>query len=610
MKKKQKRYSKVTDTLEESKKARQKGTTSRLRKIKYKRADKLNSFSSENFAYQNSKIKTRTRKKVRTTKTGNKRHPGAFLMSHSGRKFQGPKFPKSTSRVDCDKTLKTPNYRRSSIVNHLKGAPPKHAPKPEPNAQKRARAADDMRTAEPKQSKARDKKKRTKCVRHNSEGNQNPRSKMNSLFKLRQCLRDKEAPSPDKGLITDIKILNQTSDYSIKNSGVFPENGSEVAAIFTLDSMSQSVSMVSRENLRKTKKFNENLLSVGSVLLNNLAQTVEGSRKDNNSLVTTKSKISLDVQVKTGMDVNFFSQVNNTIITEENHDLLSVARSFDEEGASANQECFLDKSGTHESLEVLSPDTPLSLDTPAFPLSSPKGPPRRSRLDTLRETLESLAIRRLRTPFNFVKAFWAYHGEVEKRKLAIDPRLESDGRTKLMIKNIPNKYNILQLAKLYNASFEDQFDFLYLVMDPKTNCNQGYAFINMTPGRAKYDFFARFNGSSWPNSRSGKKCEITYAKLQNKDPLDRIFLKKYYHECHKYWVPPKVILRRFPDFEFRLDSLEKRREMLLKNRLMPKLEYLPFYGNHFGPQHPHFPFMSYHVFAREQSLYCDPDKRV
>jgi len=44
-----------------------------------------------------------------------------------------------------------------------------------------------------------------------------------------------------------------------------------------------------------------------------------------------------------------------------------------------------------------------------------------------------------------------------------------DKRTTLMIRNIPNKYNISSLQEEINVCFEGKYDFLYLPLDYKVN---------------------------------------------------------------------------------------------------------------------------------------------
>ena len=58
------------------------------------------------------------------------------------------------------------------------------------------------------------------------------------------------------------------------------------------------------------------------------------------------------------------------------------------------------------------------------------------------------------------------------------------------------------------------FDFLYLPIDFKNMCNVGYAFINMKSVLMVKMFYSKFNGQKWEHFKSGKICEVTYARLQ------------------------------------------------------------------------------------------------
>ena len=44
-----------------------------------------------------------------------------------------------------------------------------------------------------------------------------------------------------------------------------------------------------------------------------------------------------------------------------------------------------------------------------------------------------------------------------------------DGRTTLMVKNIPNKYTREMLIELFDKTEKKKYDFLYLPIDPDVN---------------------------------------------------------------------------------------------------------------------------------------------
>ena len=79
-----------------------------------------------------------------------------------------------------------------------------------------------------------------------------------------------------------------------------------------------------------------------------------------------------------------------------------------------------------------------------------------------------------------------------------------DKRTTLMIKNIPNKYNINILFNEINSSYYGKYDFLYLPLDPSNKCNLGFAFINLVDPLQILLFVEIFKGKSWKKFNSLK----------------------------------------------------------------------------------------------------------
>ena len=68
----------------------------------------------------------------------------------------------------------------------------------------------------------------------------------------------------------------------------------------------------------------------------------------------------------------------------------------------------------------------------------------------------------------------------------------ADTRTTIMLKNIPNKFNQQTVLDLINKCHEGRYDYFYLPMDLKTQCNVGYAFINFAHPLFILDFFSQF----------------------------------------------------------------------------------------------------------------------
>jgi len=93
-----------------------------------------------------------------------------------------------------------------------------------------------------------------------------------------------------------------------------------------------------------------------------------------------------------------------------------------------------------------------------------------------------------------------------------------DSRTTLMIRNIPNKYTQRMLIEQYREN-PGCYDFLYLPIDFKNNCNVGYAFVNMVSTDFLPAFYASLHNKRWERFNSEKVCEIAYARIQGLEQL-------------------------------------------------------------------------------------------
>lgn len=73
----------------------------------------------------------------------------------------------------------------------------------------------------------------------------------------------------------------------------------------------------------------------------------------------------------------------------------------------------------------------------------------------------------------------ANRGYYEPQTFVVRPAdIGRDPRTTIMIRNIPNKYTIRELAEEIDEELNNTYDFLYLPCDIKNQCNVGYGFIN------------------------------------------------------------------------------------------------------------------------------------
>jgi len=85
----------------------------------------------------------------------------------------------------------------------------------------------------------------------------------------------------------------------------------------------------------------------------------------------------------------------------------------------------------------------------------------------------------------------------------------------VMMRNLPNKVTQQQLLQhLDDEGFLNAYDFMYLPIDPETNANRGYAFINFTTLGMALIFRMHFEGQRFSNFHSNKVLSIVPAKLQ------------------------------------------------------------------------------------------------
>ncbi|KAK8492918.1 hypothetical protein V6N11_020211 [Hibiscus sabdariffa] len=118
-----------------------------------------------------------------------------------------------------------------------------------------------------------------------------------------------------------------------------------------------------------------------------------------------------------------------------------------------------------------------------------------------------------------------------------------DGKTSLMIRNIPNHFKRHHLQRLLDHHCRDEnmkaqpgsdfcksaYDFLYLPMDFMFGLNLGYAFVNFTTNVAVLRFYRAFNKQEWSCVNNRKKiCEIGVAKHQGKNILEQNFRHSYF----------------------------------------------------------------------------------
>ena len=112
----------------------------------------------------------------------------------------------------------------------------------------------------------------------------------------------------------------------------------------------------------------------------------------------------------------------------------------------------------------------------------------------------------------------------DSKEFIIDTvKIEEAKKTTLMVRNIPNKYTKELMLETIDAEFEGTYDFFYLPIDFKNNCNVGYAFINFKKLEYIKPFFERFNNKKWAKFNSEKICDIKYARIQGKEECEAHF---------------------------------------------------------------------------------------
>ena len=101
-----------------------------------------------------------------------------------------------------------------------------------------------------------------------------------------------------------------------------------------------------------------------------------------------------------------------------------------------------------------------------------------------------------------------------------------DKRTTLIIRNIPNKYNITLLLIELNEKFKNKFDMIFLPQDKIKDSNLGFGFINFLNPLNLILFYDEFTGKKWNYFNSPKRCFLAYSNFQGKNELINYVLKK------------------------------------------------------------------------------------
>eukprot|EP00931_Biecheleriopsis_adriatica_P008164 TRINITY_DN10938_c0_g1_i1.p1 TRINITY_DN10938_c0_g1~~TRINITY_DN10938_c0_g1_i1.p1 ORF type:complete len:309 (-),score=63.15 TRINITY_DN10938_c0_g1_i1:238-1164(-) len=89
---------------------------------------------------------------------------------------------------------------------------------------------------------------------------------------------------------------------------------------------------------------------------------------------------------------------------------------------------------------------------------------------------------------------------------------ESEGRTTVMLRNVPADYSRAMLMELLDVEgFTGTYDFLYLPIQFASNKGFGYAFINFVDSAVTVSFWAHFQGFSRWGVDTDRVAEVTWS---------------------------------------------------------------------------------------------------
>jgi len=93
------------------------------------------------------------------------------------------------------------------------------------------------------------------------------------------------------------------------------------------------------------------------------------------------------------------------------------------------------------------------------------------------------------------------------------------------------------LLERLDEQHKGYYDFVYLPIDLKNNCNVGYAFINLTDPLYVLPLYEDLNGRTWERFNSEKICELTYGRIQGKTSL----VDNFSHSVESRKVKPLIL---------------------------------------------------------------------
>lgn len=95
-------------------------------------------------------------------------------------------------------------------------------------------------------------------------------------------------------------------------------------------------------------------------------------------------------------------------------------------------------------------------------------------------------------------------------------------RTTIMIRNIPCRWTADDLLSVLSPIIDGTWDLLYMPCKNTAVANAGYAFMNFCTSQDTLRLYNAMHGHQWPQTRSGKICEIRYARIQGRQLLTHL----------------------------------------------------------------------------------------
>lgn len=112
-------------------------------------------------------------------------------------------------------------------------------------------------------------------------------------------------------------------------------------------------------------------------------------------------------------------------------------------------------------------------------------------------------------------------GENEPQTISVENIINGrDVRTTVMLRNIPNRWNYLDIKRILDTVTAAKYDFSYLRIDFEKSSNVGYAFVNFIDAEYIVPFLQHFVGHEWlPGHMPHKVAQVSYATIQGIDCL-------------------------------------------------------------------------------------------